>query len=182
MWEVKDVTGWREEERDARGVREKRWIRAPDSSVWLFKLPRVSRPTEPAVEWFVLALARAVGINAAHAVVGIERVDGYEIRGSLIRRFLDAKSASLVSGSQLLRGSDPNYEPERKQLHTVARVRDALSKLPGGSAEVARMAHVLALDAWVGNGDRHQANWSVVESREASGRSRRCTIPPPVWG
>jgi len=27
------------------------------------------------------------------------------------------------------------------------------------------MAHVLALDAWVGNADRHQGNWSLVESR-----------------
>lgn len=56
------------------------------------------------------------------------------------------------------------YDPECNWAQTPTNVRDSLARLgeSAGADLVTPFAFMLAFDAWVGNGDRHQQNWGVI--------------------
>jgi hypothetical protein len=67
-----------------------------------------------------------------------------------------------------MRRLDPEYDPDT-QLgeHTLERVREALidqERRARGARLLVPFARMLLCDAWLGNGDRHPANWSILES------------------
>lgn len=168
-WHVHDVSAWPVEAWDPRGRRAKAWVAAPDGGLWLRKLPRESRPTEPAVEVFALQLAARVGIVAARAHPCIFTVDGQPVRGIVSARFVEPGPEDLWTGDVLL-GRLGDYDPERYELHSPDLVRDRLTVLDAanGTEIVAQMLEVLIFDAWIGNADRHQQNWAVVVGSRAS--------------
>lgn len=158
-----DVSDWPTYAEENRGIREKRWVRSPDGTRWLRKRPRPGRPYEPAIEWFALNLARNVGIVAAEPVL-CEWVQGHErIRGICVKRFVDSFD-ELISGTEVMRGADPAYDPRRREAHSPWRVREALERLEArNEADVIQpFVDLILFDAWIGNADRHPGNWSVL--------------------
>jgi HipA-like protein len=169
-WRELDVTGWHIESPEPRGKRAKAWLVAPDGSVWLRKEPLVSRPAEVAIEAATARLARAVGLEApeTHACVW---EDGK--RGLLVRRFLDPHQETLASGSERLRVTYQDYDPELYGHHTLRRVMASLElfELAAKGADLLRpFARMLTFDAWVGNSDRHQENWAILVNAAGSAR------------
>lgn len=161
-WQVIDVTGWNIESPEPRGKRAKAWVVAPDGSVWLRKEPLASRPAEVAIEATTARLAFAVGLEAPETHVCVW--DGAK-RGLLVKRFLDPRHETLASGSERLRATYQDYDPERHGHHTLRRVMASLEmfELAAPDADLLRpFARLLAFDAWVGNSDRHQENWAIV--------------------
>jgi len=99
---------------------------APDGSDWLRKEPRKLRPYEPPVEMLMLQLAREAGLRAAEGIACQWRDAGQLKRGVVVRLFVNRAREQLASGAQLLRRHDPDYQPEAKWQHTIARVREVL--------------------------------------------------------
>ena len=175
-WQPIDVSAWTDYAPESRGPRRpKLWIKAPDGSVWLRKMPpppdperpHTARRSEPAIEVLALELARRAGIEAADtraATWGDER-------GVVSRRF-HGDDEQHHPGSELMglpgeSGSDPEsrrLKDEGRASATLARVRDELRRRERGHrVELVRpFARILALDAWLGNGDRHSGNWALV--------------------
>jgi hypothetical protein len=92
-----------------------------------------------------------------------------------VARFLDDVD-SLAEGIQLLRGQDPKYNPKLHGEHTLERIRAALTALEQDSGEsqlLQALCDMLFFDAWIGNSDRHQENWGIINS---SGRPRIAPI------
>jgi hypothetical protein len=170
-WQTLDVSSWQPGLDENRGLRSKRWVLAPDGSSWLRKEPRGQRPYEPPVEMLMLQLARESGVPAAEGVACQWSEGGGFKRGLVVRSFVDRTREQLVSGTQLLRRHDPTYEPEAKWQHTLDRVREVLAQQEreGGRNLLEDFARMLAFDAWIGNGDRHQDNWSVIIPEQGSG-------------
>jgi hypothetical protein len=166
-WRVIDVTDWSEELPDMRGRRAKTWLRAPDGVKWMKKEPAKSRPTEPQVETFALMLAADVGISAAEGFVCEWTSEGGGRRhGTLVRCFADGEVGDkLSSGSELLGGYSNTYDPENKNGQTPDLVYAALTAFDRrfGTRVLADFVRVLIFDAWIGNSDRHQSNWSIVK-------------------
>jgi len=110
-------------------------------------------------------MARAAGLEAPESAVATWReADGTTARGIVIRYFL-SDTEELAMGSELLSRYFPNeYDPKRHELHTLARVRHVLESLHAGESLLVRFARILAFDAWVGNGDRHQENWGIIRA------------------
>lgn len=163
-WRGQEVSDWPIRDWEPRGRRSKAWIAAPDSSLWLRKSPRDSRPSEPAIELFALELARRVGIPATEATAAEWAHPEGRARGIVAHRFLDAELEILWTGDALLRSTDDDYDPDRYELHTVAslqRIVAGIGEAFGVSLE-REMLEVLLFDAWIGNGDRHQQNWGVI--------------------
>lgn len=163
-WKELDVTSWPQVHQETRGRRVKLWVEAPDGSHWLRKEPRDSRPFEPAIEALMLRLAEEVGVTAAEGSVCVW-LDGSEMkRGLIVRLFLNRKREQLALGRELLKQHDTRYVAEAKWEHTLARVRAALLRVGSDDTSLTlAFAKMLAFDAWIGNGDRHQENWGVIE-------------------
>lgn len=163
-WHVIDVSSWQTTIEEARGLRVKYWMEAPDGSRWLRKEPRISRPYEPALEMLMLWLAREAGLSAAEGVVCEWLEKGGPKRGLAVRSFVDRSREQLVGGTVLLSRHDARYDPESKWQHSPERVREVLVHHESNGARnlMVGFCHVLAFDAWIGNADRHQGNWSVL--------------------
>lgn len=172
-WLEIDTTTWPFVTGENRGTRPKAWLGGSDGASWLRKTPRpardgVSKPrdAELAIEAFALRLARASGLDAPEsAVTTWVEEPAEERRGVVVRNFLGV-SEELSAGSQLLSRFFPEeYDPTRHELHTLERVRSVLETLePESRTLVAAFANLLAFDAWVGNGDRHQGNWGIIRA------------------
>jgi hypothetical protein len=155
-WIEVDATTWKDVVGHVVGKREKRWIVDEGGQVWLEKFPKSWRPSELAIEVFASALARALGIEAAscHAAIDGPR------RALVSRRFLD-EGEQLLHGDQLLEEVVNGYDPDNRAAHTLGAVRAAIGQRLDRLG-LAKFAAVLALDAWIGHGDRHPQNWGIV--------------------
>jgi hypothetical protein len=176
VWQVIDVSSWEVSLEEVRGLRVKQWLIAPDGSQWLRKEPRAMRPYEPPIEMLVLQLARAAGVPAAEATI-CQWTDGSAPkRGLAVRSFVDRTREQLVAGTLLLSRHDAQYHADAKWQHSLERVRAVLSNLEsaGGIGLLLDFTRMLAFDAWIGNGDRHQDNWSVLLPEDGS----RCSLAP----
>jgi hypothetical protein len=97
-----------------------------------------------------------------------------------------SEGLDLVHGNELLAERDPSYPSEgrryiRTQQHTIEPVRavvgDARVGLPphweapaGIDSAAGVFGGYLLLDAWIGNTDRHHANWGLVVRQNADVR------------
>jgi len=120
----------------------------------------------------MLNLARAVGLDSPDSRVCTwrERPPAVgERRGILVRIFTEP-GEELSLGSVEPSAAEPGgYDPERRGLHTLLRVRSALEILQVFAKRpmVEPFAKMLACDAWIGNSDRHQENWGVLRAAGA---------------
>lgn len=171
-WAPIDVSAWEEHIPEPRGKRPKVWVRDPDGGLWLRKSPPPERPyaraSEPAIEVFALELARRAGVEAADTRPATWGTTG---RGVVSRRFHDSDEQSHP-GSELLNlpsegGSSVEARKQRNASRasaTLVRVRDVLHAFQIATALplLASFARILAVDAWIGNGDRHSGNWALI--------------------
>ena len=163
----RDSSSWPIVGEENRGLREKRWVLAPDGSIWLRKKRRESRPCEPAIEVFALELSRACMLDAAQATLATWHDEhGNKNKGVAVLIFLRDDDV-LAGGHEVLRGVDRSYTEEDRPAHTLERVLSALRHHEAQSdcELVAPFCRLLLFDGWIGNGDRHPGNWSLVRKR-----------------
>lgn len=172
-WEVLDVDEWPSALPELRGQRVKKWVVDPDGVYWLRKERRHSRACEPAIEAAMLRLAEYVGVIAAHGSACTWTDDEGSIQhGLAVRSFMERGREEFSSGAVLLERQDVAYDPSAKWKHTLQRVLEVLREQErlGGAKIVEQFALMLAFDAWIGNGDRHQENWGVISATSAAPR------------
>lgn len=165
-WREFDVSEWEVVGLEMRGRRAKHWVQDPDGIRWLRKTPRPSRPYEPAIEALMLRLAGEVGIISAEGHVCVWHENGFQMKGILVRFFLDADE-ELALAANLMKSHDTGYDLNAKWAQTMARVREVLARQEAHGSEslLQDFAKVLAFDAWIGNADRHQENWGFITSK-----------------
>jgi len=166
-WNPVEVNSWTEDIDESRGRREKIWVLEPETSIrWLRKTPVARAPCECAIEHTVLELARACRLVAATSRPAFWT--GAR-NGIVVRSFLNAGD-SLDSGANVIRGYAPDVvlddSPAGHAAHSPALALAALRHR--SPALVEPLLCMFLFDAWVGNGDRHSENWSIV-SRGGSG-------------
>lgn len=69
----------------------------------------------------------------------------------------------LTHGSELMQGLQPDYDPHNHAIHTIDLALAALDEVSCDTLRV-EFIRMLAFDAWIGNGDRHQENWGVISA------------------
>ena len=172
---------------EAMGTKPKFWYHDPDGVPWLFKEGRQSSGED----WAEKVAAELAGL------LGLPRAE-YElatwggVHGTVSRSFLP-KEGQFVPGNELLMRLVPGYPPSetssrrfyRVSEHTIdlvigvidARVEESsrLVRLPVGfgvSEDISTALDVfvgyLLFDAWIGNTDRHHANWGWVLTPEGT--------------
>lgn len=185
-----DVSGWPVIRVEPQGRSGKQWLRedgTPLSSStlerdWLFK-PVVVHSTghRQGGDWaekVVAELAAGLGLPTAE----VELARWRDFNGTVSRN-VAPDGWDLVDGFVLMSAVHPVYEggariPGRPG-HSLESIRRALDGVgaPPGTSELdgwGVFAGFLLLDAWVGNQDRHDRNWAVLER---SGHGERRLAP-----
>lgn len=81
--------------------------------------------------------------------------------GALSEWFYRPLEEKLVPGGDLLQSVDPQFDRKKGKEHNFLSVVDLLGNL--GNNLINDFVKILTLDALIGNTDRHQDNWGVVE-------------------
>ena len=153
------------------GSKSKFWYtRREDGAQWLFKHPRPGTG-----EHWAEKIAEQVAVLLEIPRGEVELAVFGETRGSATKSFV-GDDQDLDHGNQILERAEEGYDEDRRfhqSRHTLHSVMQGIDRVfeSTESAERAkrRFAEYAALDALIGNTDRHHENWGVVRSRAASG-------------
>ena len=151
------------------GSKEKFWYRNPDpdpDTDWLFKFPQCNTGQHWAEK---IAAEVADQLGTLHAKVELAEFQGN--RGSVTESFASG-GRELVHGNQMLERIVHEYDSQKKfrqSAHTLSNIWQVMDRFFVGheSARGAklRIAEYLALDALIGNTDRHHENWGFLRMR-----------------
>jgi hypothetical protein len=179
---IVEVDPFAEREHEQMGTKAKFWYKLPREEEdggeeadekWLFKRCRDGTGED----WSEKIAAEVAGLlGLPHARVELAELDG--VRGSVCLDFAP-RNADLIHGNELLWQMDSSYPMEqfwRVTAHTVENVLRVLSdtalRPPASTDQSLGMTAAqvfvgyLALDALIGNGDRHHENWGLLRSRD----------------
>jgi hypothetical protein len=178
---IVDVPAGSEENVEQLGTKPKFWFHHPQFGRCLCKIVRPGTG-EDWSEKIASELAGMLGLPHATYELGLYRGQPCVVTPSFVQR-----GCTLTHGNELLGRADPSYERInvkrfRAVAHTINAVWDALHQsacelplnwAPPNGVESAFDVFVgyILLDAVVGNTDRHDENWGIVqEPEEATAR------------
>lgn len=187
-----DVTNWQFIVDEGLGSNAPKWCGPPDSPErWLYKPIKQRqdgcRNYDDFSEWFAYQLANLLNIPAAeiHLVdAPPRRIEGSHGPGIVSRDVSHAEDSWMWTTGQLhiQEVHDTFVSPDSRTGHNLANIFGCLKDTdapPEATNEVSDMSgfdvfcSYLLLDALIGNQDRHEENWAVLEkSKKESGRSR----------
>jgi hypothetical protein len=163
-------TDVRRELNEQLGSKPKFWFRHSDGQRWLFKYAR-PHTGEHWAEKVAAEIANLMGLP--HALVELARVDG--AWGAMVCDFTSEGEQGLVHGNELLTGLDPQYpstDTYHVRAHTLTAIHSVLEDAfvqvppsldaPHGFSAFETFVGYLALDALIGNTDRHHENWGIL--------------------
>jgi hypothetical protein len=185
-WFTPDTTSWIKTAEETIGRREKLWVIDSFGASWLRKCAVPDRASELAVEAFTLELAQRCGYEVAFGrCCTWHTEDGSVARGFVSRKFHGAAEQQTIGG-QLLASvlelpadlSPAEVEAQRRALSTIELTREVLrAQEKRYHVELIRpFLRMLVFDAWIGNGDRHSANWAILVRSELHGSA--CRLAP----
>lgn len=187
-----DVSGWPVVGAETVGAEEKLWVKGRDAR-WLFK-PVTTNSTgqRQGEDWSEKAAAHLAGhLGVPCATVELAVRD--DVEGSLSRDLrparyemqsgalflIDRKAPGFVSAREL---GDDAAAKKRRPGHSLANIKAALGgvlgppdrALPDSFDAFDTFTGYLILDAWIGNRDRHDENWSVLVPAVGNDPVRLC--------
>ena len=184
-WFTPDVTNWIKTADEVIGLREKLWVVDSLGALWLRKKPLSWRATELAIEAFTLELARRCGYGVAFGRCCTWKTEDGVIRGFVSRKFHDTTEEQSIGGLLLAPKLDlpadlaPDVvEARRRAWSTIELTREVLreQEVRYRVDLVAPFLRMLVFDAWIGNGDRHSANWAILVRGSLHGSG--CRLAP----
>lgn len=175
---VLDVSSWAPAEDEFLGTKPKTWLYAPgaegdEAKRWLWKaattnLDRRRGDFLKGDDWAEVVASR-VGAALGVPVAEVHLAERNDDPGIVSRSFLQ-RDETLVHGDELLAEVADDVSAHGRELFTLKNVVGALQRCrPPGDHEALRtamdwFAGFLALDALVGNTDRHEQNWGAIET------------------
>ena len=169
-----DVTDWPLDRSEPLGTKPKRWLRDPASDKrWLMKDATHNRWADGTTyrkgdDWaerIATGVADYLGLPAARTELAVRQMDG-ENRLGVISKSVRDEPGELVLGNELLAQA---ASCGGRVVYTVNAVRAALEDVEappdvgGGLSAWDVFAGYLVLDALIGNRDRHEENWAVID-------------------
>ena len=180
-----DVTDWPLAGAEVLGTKPKRWLREPaaDSESdtrkrWLMKDTTHSRPVgrptyakgDDWAERIATGVADRLGLPAARTELASRTIDGQAEFGVISRSVLD-EAEKLVHGHELLQGAMSRFQRVEYTIEAIQRAIGDMAPPLGTPSELSAwdvFAGYLLLDALIGNTDRHEENWAVIQRGDES--------------
>lgn len=171
-----DVSAWQIEHVEALGRKRKMWLLDPDDDAWLFKQTTENSHSDGTRYWkgddwaevVVSAVAGKMGIPAAtYRLAHLDEL-GSSLPGVISRKMVN-DDESLIEGNILLEEVGVRAASVRDRTgYTLQNVQRSLEEVapPVGDSGMTSwdwFVGFVVLDALVGNTDRHQQNWAVIQ-------------------
>jgi hypothetical protein len=157
MFDVINATEWETVLVVATGRRPKEWLLEPETRRRALFKSVVHHPAEVAAERVASEVGHLLGVPTAETALAVR----HATRGIISFR-VTAGDEALIDGGDLLLRVDPTFVRARARTHSFQLVSRALPP-----ELLSAFVDLLVLDATIGNSDRHQDNWSIVQAPPA---------------
>lgn len=176
-FKVVDVGTWLRAHEETLGTKPKRWLQEPETqTLWLMKDTTFNRSRDGSSyrkgdDWserVACAIAQALGLPAAEVELA-RGGPGHDSSDGVVSQTVLAEHESLIHGNELLAEIGVvGTNTHDRSGYTVEAVQTALTDVQPPDPDWADawecFVGYLILDAIIGNTDRHQENWAVIES------------------
>lgn len=161
---MKDFSSWKEYEgtSEGSGRSEKIWLQDPETGqTGLFKFKKDTETTDHVSECLAYQIAQLLEMPCAKFELG--RYHGRE--GSMSYNIIQNDSQILIEGIYFITSQYPEYDSElfadraTGKKYSVEMVLQAIQKY----VPIDDFLKMLIFDYLIGNTDRHQNNWAVLE-------------------
>lgn len=167
--DFQDVSNWlKMSAPSTKGTRDKFVLIKPDTEdMYFLKFPMVRKNRDYTPENWSEVLAYEIGNALGFNVLRYDLAAHNGRVGCISKNMtIPGNNETLVEGHSILSHHDSTYDPSDKNAYsryTFGFVRDALISY-NAETYLADFIHTLVFDAIIGNSDRHQSNWGIVQS------------------
>ena len=157
------------------GTRPKKYFLAPNGKYYFFKRSEFKNPIDGKqgkdykYEFWNEVIAYEIGQHLGFNTLKYDvAVDG-DVVGCISESMINSTRQELIEGIKYLQAYSPLYDPlqkEHKRRYEFSFIIDALEKARIDVDYVKCMLEIIVFDALIGNGDRHQENWAIIETRK----------------
>ncbi len=188
MVEIQNYDGWNEYEGAAEGSgrSEKCWLINENSTpppIGLFKFPKIdpaikSETTEHISEHLAHRIGMILGIPTAEVDIGV-----YHGRIGSMSYLVNKKDQILKEGIGFISGIYPQYDANKMQDLNDGRYYclDHIFTATNGIISRNDILEMIVFDFLIGNADRHQSNWAILESNIRESQEKHITQRCPLY-
>lgn len=144
------------------GRSEKKWLINKDTlQLGLFKFTKTDKTTEHISEKLSYELANLLGLKSAKVDIGT-----YESRIGSMSYCINKENEYLIEGIYLINKLYPNFDPNtfydsiKKEYYSLEMILNALEEFNLKND----FLKIVVFDFLIGNTDRHQSNWAIIDS------------------
>lgn len=168
MAKLFDITTWSEQSWwNTGGTRDKKiYLNPEDGELYYFKQSFKKGQRDYKYEFWSEIIASEVGALLGFDVLAYHIAIRGNVVGCISKSMINQASEELVEGGKYLQAVDNTFKPEdiklRNQysLDLILRAMVALQK----EKHLNELAATIVFDAVIGNSDRHQENWAIINT------------------
>jgi hypothetical protein len=137
---------------------------------YLFKLSRDKFPWQFWGEIIAYRFGCVIGVEVPPAHIGLSKTyeEGVDTYAALIEWFYDDRDEGYVAGGQYMEAYIEDFNRLKGEKHNFETIRKILNN---SQRWLKYWAGVLVFDTLIGNIDRHQDNWGLIEKRVQKART-----------
>lgn len=157
------------------GTRAKKYLLGPDGKYYYFKRSQFKPPNgglggkDYKYEFWSEVIAYEIGKSLGFNVLKYDiAIDGQNM-GCISESMIDSERQELVEGVKYLQAYMPEFDPAvrgNKKLYDFHLIANALEGARIETLSLEPLLELIVFDALIGNGDRHQENWAIIETRK----------------
>lgn len=149
------------------GTRDKKiYLNPEDGQLYFFKQSFKSGDRDYKYEFWSEIIASEIGIQLGFDVLPYHIAIRDEVVGCISKSMIDQASEELIEGGKYLQAFDSNFKPENtKERHkyNFDLIINALTSL-NKERHIKELIETIVFDALIGNSDRHQENWAIINT------------------
>ncbi len=155
------------------GTRAKKYLQAPDGRFYYFKRSQYKDATDTKpgknfqYEFWSEIIGYQVGTLLGFNILKYDVAILGQIMGCISESMINLEQEELIEGVKFLQAFSPLYDPKAKEhqsWYTFQLIVNALEKAKLTN-EIEHIIEIIVFDALIGNGDRHQENWAVINQQ-----------------
>ena len=178
MADLYDITQWSEQSWwNTGGTRDKKiYLNPDDNEIYYFKQSFKKGQRDYQYEFWSEIIASEVGKLLKLHILEYHIAIRGNIIGCISKSMIKSESEELVEGGKYLHAFDNTFNPLDTKLRKNYDFDLILESLLSFGKEnyIDEIIHVIVFDALIGNSDRHQENWAIINIH--SGMSDRARI------
>ncbi|GAB3202210.1 hypothetical protein ABID22_003816 [Pontibacter aydingkolensis] len=145
------------------GTRSKMYVQSPGGDFYFFKESEKRKVKHYKYEFWSEIIAYELGMQLNLNMLRYDIAIYNDIIGCISKSMHNPDEEELVEGGKYLQAYEPEFSPEDKDsrfLYTFQLIDEALEA--AGLDYIENIIEIILFDAIIGNSDRHQENWAVI--------------------